>query len=85
MREAPDRVRSLLSVLIALGLSATAAWSWAEVAPARAAQVGPSESSVAPVTLKIWNRPVVVFRAPGQPDRPRGARRRRRPALRGAG
>ena len=65
MREAPDRVRSLLSVLIALGLSVTAAWSWAEVAqPARAGQAGPSETPIAPVTLKIWNRPIVVFRAP---------------------
>jgi small-conductance mechanosensitive channel len=51
--------RFLLSVAIALGLLVTTA-SWAETdKPA-----GASEARTAPVTLTIWNRPIVVFRAP---------------------
>ena len=81
MREAPGRVRSVLSVLIALGLSMTAAWSWAQIAPPpRTGQAGASEAPVAPVTLKIWNRPIVVFRAPinriGPAERAAAAARR---------
>ena len=51
--------RSILSILIALGLFLTAAWSWAQVAP----PTPTSGSAVAPATLTIWNRPIVVFRA----------------------
>jgi small-conductance mechanosensitive channel len=59
------RVRSVLSILVVVGVWAAAAWSWAETAqPARTAPPGASEPSVAPATLTIWNRPIVVFRAP---------------------
>jgi len=65
MREAPGRVQSILSILIALGLLLTAGWSWAQTAqPTRSTQAGASEAQFAPVTLTIWNRPIVVFRAP---------------------
>jgi hypothetical protein len=59
MCEVPGRVRIVLSLLIALGLSATAAWSWAQIAqPTRTGQAGASEAPIAPVTLTIWNRPI---------------------------
>jgi hypothetical protein len=65
MREAPGRVRSVLSILVALGLSLAAGWSWAQTAePARVVQPDTREATVAPATLTIWNRPIVVFRAP---------------------
>jgi small-conductance mechanosensitive channel len=67
--------------LIVVGLWATAAWSWAETAqPTRAAQPGASEAPAAPATLTIWNRPIVVFRAPVErispAERAAGAARR---------
>jgi small-conductance mechanosensitive channel len=56
--------RSALPVLIALGLLVTAAWSWGQTIPrTEPGQAGPGGTS-APATLQIWNRPIVVFRAP---------------------
>src|SRR5262245_36010777 len=56
--------RSAVPVLIALGLLVTAAWSWGQTIPrTEPGEAGPSGTS-APTTLQIWNRPIVVFRAP---------------------
>jgi small-conductance mechanosensitive channel len=58
-------LRSVLSILIAVCLGGSAAWSWAQsAAPAPASKAGASETPVLPATLMIWNRPIVVFRAP---------------------
>jgi small-conductance mechanosensitive channel len=51
--------------LIVAGVWVAAAWSWAETPePTRTTQPGTGESQAASATLTIWNRPIVVFRAP---------------------
>jgi small-conductance mechanosensitive channel len=65
MRRVPGRVRSIVSFAISVGLLVIAASSWAQTAqPTRTGQAGAGETLVAPATLTIWNRPIVVFRAP---------------------
>jgi small-conductance mechanosensitive channel len=56
---------SILGILIALALTGTAGSSLAESPPPTpSAPAGASENRGAPSALVIWNRPIVVFRAP---------------------